>query len=141
MAGLPPDRVRPGQAPFTSVGIDCFGPFYVKRGRSQEKRYGCIFTCLAMRAVHIEKLHSLEADSFINALIRFMSRRGVPELIRSDNGTNFVGGEKELRTSIRQCTEHVNTKEYLLLRNIKWEFNPPAASHMGGVWERQIRSV
>ncbi|XP_069122196.1 uncharacterized protein [Argopecten irradians] len=70
-----------------------------------------------------------------------MSRRGVPELIRSDNGTNFVGGEKELRTSIRQCTEHVNTKEYLLLRNIKWEFNPPAASHMGGVWERQIRSV
>ncbi|XP_069105811.1 uncharacterized protein [Argopecten irradians] len=57
MAGLPPDRVRPGQAPFTSVGIDCFGPFYVKRGRSQEKRYGCIFTCLAMRAVHIEKLY------------------------------------------------------------------------------------
>lgn len=141
MASLPADRVQPENAPFTSVGIDCFGPFYVKRGRSQEKRYGCIFTCLSMRAIHIEKLHSLDSDSFISALIRFIARRGIPELIRSDNGTNFVGGEKELKASIKQCTEHRTTKEYLLLQNIKWEFNPPSASHMGGVWERQIRSV
>ena len=47
MADLPADRVTPGQSPFTSVGIDCFGPLRVRRGRSLVKRYGVIFTCLA----------------------------------------------------------------------------------------------
>ena len=86
-------------------------------------------------------LHSMDADSFINALIRFISRTGVPERIRSDNGTNFVGGNKELHDSIQQWNEHHKTKESLLIRQIQWVFNPPAASHMGGAWERQIRPV
>ena len=141
MADLPTDRVTPHKPPFTYTGVDCFGPFYVKRGRSQEKRYGCLFTCLTTRAIHIEVLNSMDGDSFINSLIRFISRRGVPEKIRSDNGTNFVGGNKELHESIRKWNEDHQTKESLLIREIKWEFNPPAASHMGGVWERQIRTV
>ena len=88
MADLPADRLCPGKPPFTSVGIDCFGPFYVKRGpRSREKRYGCLFTCLAIRAIQLVVLHSLEADSFINALVRFGARRGYPTKVRSDNGT------------------------------------------------------
>ena len=141
MADLPTDRVTPDKPPFTYTGVDCFGPFYVKRGRAQEKRYGCLFTCLTTRAIHIEKLNSMDADSFINSLMRFISRRGVPEKIRSDNGTNFVGGNKELQESIQRWNEDHKTKENLLIRDIKWEFNPPAASHMGGVWERQIRTV
>ena len=141
MSPLPQDRVTPCKPPFTSVGVDCFGPFYVKRGRGQEKRYGCLFTCLTTRAIHLEKLHSLDTDSFINGLMRFTSRRGTPERIRSDNGTNFVGGHKELRAAVEHWNESHQTKEYLLLRHIEWEFNPPTASHMGGVWERQIRTV
>ena len=50
-----------------------------------------------MRAIHIEKLDSLEADSFINAFVRFCTTRGIPGRVRWDNSTNFVGGEKELR--------------------------------------------
>ena len=76
--------------------MDCFGPFLVKSGRNQLKRYGCLFTCLNMRAVHIEKLDCLESDSCINALTRFTARRGFPQKLRSDNGTNFTGAEEKL---------------------------------------------
>lgn len=91
MADLPLNRISPDEPPFTAVGVDCFGPFEVKRGRSKVKRYGVIFTCLALRAVHIEVAASLETDSFINALRRFIARRGQVKEICSDNGTNFVG--------------------------------------------------
>ena len=94
MADLPLDRVNPGNPPFTFVGIDCFGPFYVRHKRSLVKRYGVMFNCLVVRAVHIEIAHSLETDSFIQSLRRFAARRGQVKEMRSDNGTNFLGGEK-----------------------------------------------
>ena len=124
MADLPVDRVTPGQPPFTSVGIDCFGPLQVRRGRSLVKRYGVIFTCLSIRAVHIEVAHSLETDSFLMALRRFIARRGQVKEIRSDNGTNFTGGERELRESINAWNLN-KIHEALLQKGIKWNFNPP----------------
>ena len=140
MASLPENRVTPSKPPFTSVGVDCFGPFTVRRGRTTAKRYGVLFTCLAVRAVHIEIIHSMDTESFINALRRFIARRGKPEEIRSDNGGNFVKGEKELRKAVEQWNQE-QIHEFLLQRDIIWSFNPPAASHYGGVWERCIRSV
>ena len=140
MADLPRNRVTPDEPPFTYVGIDYFGTFYVKRGRSQVKRYGCIFTCFAIRAIHIEVAHSLDTSSFINALQRFISRRGQPKEITSDNGSNFVGGMRELREAIEGWNQ-TKIQQFLHQRGIQWKFNPPAASHMGGVWERQIRTV
>ena len=139
-ADLPEDRVTPSKPPFTYTGVDCFGPFEVRRGRSKVKRYGVIFTCLALRAVHIEVANSLDTESFINALRRFISRRGQPEEMRSDNGGNFVRGEKELRDAVNSWNQS-QIHDYLLQRNIKWTFNPPAGSHHGGVWERCIRTV
>jgi len=140
MADLPSERVAPSEPPFTFVGVDFFGPFFVKVGRSQVKRYGCIFTCMAVRAVHIEVAHSMETDSFINALQRFICRRGQPKEIRSDNGTNFVGGERELREAVAEWNKS-KMYEFMRQKEINWKFNPPAASHMGGVWERQIRTI
>ena len=140
MASLPEDRVTPAKAPFTYVGIDCFGPFEVKRGRARVKRYGVLFTCLTLRAIHIEVANSLDTDSFINALRRFIARRGQPEEIRSDNGGNFVKGERELREAIDGWNQS-KIHDCLLQRNIKWKYNPPASSHHGGVWERCIRTV
>jgi len=90
MSDLPYERVTPGEPPFTFVGLDYFGLFYVKRGRCMEKRYGVLFTCLTVRAVHIEVTHSLDTSSFINALRRFIARHGSPWVIRSDNGTNLT---------------------------------------------------
>ena len=140
MADLPPDRITAENPPFTSVGVDLFGPFEVKRGRCVVKRYGCIFTCLTVRAVHIEVVCSLDTDSFLNALQRFISRRGKPTEIRSDNATNFRSGDRELREAMQKWN-CVNVSKYLQQREIKWNYNPPSASHMGGVWERQIRTV
>lgn len=140
MADLPRNRMVIDRPPFSFVGVDCFGPFAVKRGRSMEKRYGCIFTCLVIRAVHIEVLHSLDTSSFISGLRRFIARRGCPNEIRSDNGTNFVGAERELKEGINNWNQH-QIHEYLLQENIKWIFNPPLGSHHGGAWERCIRTV
>ena len=140
MSDLPPDRITSEKPPFTFVGVDLFGPFVVKRGRSEMKRYGCLFTCLVIRAVHIEVVFSLDSDSFLNALQRFISRRGRPVQIRSDNGTNFRAGDRELKQAlISWNNSHVAS--YLQQREIEWKYNPPGASHMGGVWERQIRTV
>ena len=90
MADLPADRVEP-TPPFTCTGIDFFGPFMIKEGRRELKRYGTLFTCLASRAIHIETANSLDTDSFINALRRFISRWGPVLELRCDNGRNFVG--------------------------------------------------
>ena len=140
MACLPENRITPSKPPFTYVGVDCFGPFSVRRGRTTAKRYGVLFTCLTIRAVHIEVAASMDTESFINALRRFVARRGEPEEMRSDNGGNFVKGERELREAV-QAWNLAQIHEFLLQRNIKWTFNPPAASHHGGVWERCIRTV
>lgn len=140
MADLPVDRVTPDKPPFTFTGLDFFGPFHVKIGRSMVKRYGCIFTCLAVRAVHIEVAHSMDADLFIHALNQFIARRGKPYETRSDNGTNFVAGERELREAIQSWNKS-RTQEFFRQNEIRWKFNPPTASHMGAIWERQIRTV
>lgn len=104
------------------------------------KRYGVIFTCLAIRAVHIEVASSLDTDSFINALRRFIARRGQVKELRSDNGTNFVGAQRELKEAIESWNQ-IQIHNTLLQRGIKWIFNPPTGSHNGGVWERLLRSV
>ncbi|XP_053395609.1 uncharacterized protein LOC128555863 [Mercenaria mercenaria] len=140
MGQLPAERLIPDKAPFTYVCVDYFGPMYVKSGRRHLKRYGCLFTCLTTRAVHIEIAHSLDTDSFICALQRFLSRRGRPVKIFSDNGTNLRAGERELRESVQQWNQSRLSK-YFLQETIDWHFNPPYASHMGGVWERLVRSI
>lgn len=140
MADLPEDRLTLNKPPFTNVGVDCFGPFIVRKGRTDHKRYGVVFTCLAVRAIHIEVVQSLDTSSFIMALRRFCARRGQVQEIRSDNGSNFVSSNKELKLAIKAWNKN-QIHEFLLQRNIKWLFNPPYASHFGGVWERQIRSI
>ena len=140
MADLPLDRTTPGYPPFTFVGIDCFGPFLVKRGRSEVKLYGCIFTCLSVRAVHIEVLPSLETDTFLNALQRFISLRGAPKLMRCDNGSNFVGAQREIQARLMEM-DRMKIERKMRDVEIEWKFNAPKASNAGGAWERLIRSV
>ncbi len=140
MSDLPLERIVPDLPPFTNVGVDYFGPIEIKRGRSFEKRYGVIFTCMACRAVHLEVAYSLDTDSCINALRRFVCRRGPVTHLRSDNGTNFVGAEKELRKALA-VLNHSKIQSAFLEEGIQWSFNPPAASHHGGAWERIIRMI
>ena len=113
MADLPEDRVTPDKPPFTFVGVDCFGPFLVRHGRSMVKRYGVLFTCMTIRAIYIEVVHSMDTDSYINAMRRFIARRGNPEEMRLDNGSNFVGSEKKLRVAIAEWNQQ-KIHEFLL---------------------------
>lgn len=133
MANLPSSRVEPAPQ-FSYCALDYFDPWYVKEGRKEVKRYGALFTCLASRAVHIEVAHSMETDSFLQALRRFTCRRGPIRELRSDQGTNFVGA------ALREMGDE-KIKAELLKENIDWIRNPATASNFGGVWERQIRSV
>ena len=140
MAELPSVRLQIDSHPFAYTGVDFFGPLIIRQKRSNIKRYGCLFTCLTSRAIHLEVAADLSADAFINALRRFLSRRGPVFHIFSDNGTNFVGAERILRESIQEWNQH-QIEDFLHQREIEWSFICPSASHMGGCWERMIRSV
>ncbi|CAM4529069.1 unnamed protein product [Leuciscus chuanchicus] len=139
MADLPPSRVRLFKPAFYSTGVDCFGPYSVAIGRRREKRWGIIFKYMTTRAVHIDLLSSLNADSFLMALRRFIARRGKPFELISDQGTNFRGGDRELREAFADLAPDI--KAQLASQQIDWKFNPPNAPHFGGCWEREIRSV
>lgn len=142
MADLPEDRLEPAP-PFTYCGVDLFGPFHIKEGRKELKRYGVLFTCMSSRAIHLETANSLETDSFINSLRRFISRRGPVRQIRCDQGTNFVGAKRELDDQLSKMDQS-RVRQFLLERDCDWiefQFNVPSASHMGGIWERQIRTA
>ena len=118
------------------------GPFIVKEDRKELKRYSAMFTCLESRAVHIEITNSMETDSFILALRCFIARRGNVRSI-TDNGTNFVGAHNELKKAFSEMN-HQQIQHFLANTGadwLIWSRNVPAASHMGGVWERQIRSA
>ena len=140
MGDLPAFRVGDPAPVFARVGVDFFGPMTVKRQRKREKRYGCLFTCLSTRAVHIELAHSLDTDSFIMALRRMMARRGKVKLVCSDNGTNLRAGERELREALQQWNQ-TKIADTLSQEGVEWQFNPPAAPHFGGVFERLVRSA
>lgn len=92
------------------------------------------------RAVHLELAKSLETDDFMLVLMRFLNRRGHVKEIRSDNGTNFVGADKEIKESLKNV-DHSRVERDLMQRGCKWVFHPPGASHMSGVWERLVRTV
>ena len=99
MARLPYDRLQIAPA-FSKVGVDFFGPLKVKHLRKEEKRYGCLFTCMVTRAVHLAVAFSLSTDSFVMCLRRFIARGGKPTVMYSNNETNFVGANRELREYI-----------------------------------------
>ncbi|XP_065074451.1 uncharacterized protein LOC135698403 [Ochlerotatus camptorhynchus] len=139
MGQLPRIRITPFLRPFTFVGIDYFGPYFVKVGRSSVKRWVAVFTCLTVRALHLEIVFSLTADSCKKAIRRFIARRGAPQEVYTDNGTNFVGASRELEIELREI--NIATSSTFTDTNTKWRFNPPSTPHMGGCWERMVRSV
>ena len=139
MADLPKERVSQAP-PFTYVGADCFGPFIVKDRRTELKRYGLIFTCLYSRAIHLELLDDMSTDAFINSFRSLVAIRGSVRHLRTDRGTNFVGVQSEFNTLLDGMKD-ASLKQLLIDHHCDFVTNTPHSSHMGGVWERQIRTV
>lgn len=100
MGNLPLVRVQEAR-PFANTGIDYCGPFYIKekkyRNRTRIKVYICVFICMSIKAIHLEVVSDLSSDSFLAALRRFAARRGLPTHVYSDNGTNFIGANNQLK--------------------------------------------
>lgn len=140
MADLPDSRLGYQQPPFTNAGVDYFGPMLVRHGRKTEKRYGVLFTCLTTRAVNLEIAHLLDTDSCLMAIRRMIARRGKPVHIWSDNGTNFVGVENELREAIKRLgSERIG--DQLSDNGVHCHFNLLSSPHFGGAWERLAQSA
>ena len=139
MSDLPVERLGYTQPPFNHTDVDYFGPLYVPVCRSSEKRWGFHFTCLTTRAVHLEIVPSLDTSSCVMCIEQFIARRGTPSAIWSDNGTNFVGAQKELLACIKSWNGMAPT--IFAHKGVTWKLNPPGAPHHGGSWERLVRSV
>nr|XP_041630550.1 uncharacterized protein LOC121501997 [Drosophila kikkawai] len=140
MAPLPEDRLEAGGWPFKYTGLDYFGPLLVTVARHREKRWVALFTCLTTRAIHLELAHDLSTDSCIIAIRNFVCRRGPVHRLRSDNGKNFVGADREARR-FGDVFETERIQSELSSRSIEWVFNCPSNPSEGGVWERMVQCV
>ena len=140
MGNLPSVRSIPAR-PFSNVGIDYCGPFFIKekkfRNRTRIKVYVAVFVCLVVKAVHLEIVSDMTSDGFLAALKRFIARRGKPSNIYSVNGKNFIGAHNELRelyVLLNSKTHQKQCQHFLSSQTIKWHFIPPLSPHFGGIW-------
>ncbi|CAG9114803.1 unnamed protein product [Plutella xylostella] len=136
MGNLPTERLEPG-FPFMRCGVDYAGPLFILnrkgRGAKLEKCYICLFVCFATRALHLELVTSLTTEAYILAIKRFISRRGKPLEINSDNGKTFVGALKEFSKFLDSSQGDIIN--YGVNNHIKFTFIPPYSPHFGGLWE------
>ncbi|XP_058816959.1 uncharacterized protein LOC131680258 [Topomyia yanbarensis] len=141
---LPSARVTPSR-PFSHVGIDYCGPVYIKslqRKCTLIKAYIAIFVCFSTKAVHIELVGDLSTAAFISAVRRFISRRGKPEHIYSDNAKNFVGAANELHRLYKMLQPGPDADQIastLAKNEIQWHLIPPKAPNFGGLWEAAVK--
>lgn len=147
MSPLPLDRVQKSR-PFSKTGIDFAGPVQIKSSRLRkapiQKAYIAIFICMVTKAIHIELVSDLSTDAFIATLKRFLSRRGNPQTIYTDNGSNFVGARNQLRelSIFLKSSESINKiQSFLSTTEISWKFIPPRSPHWGGLWEAAVKSA
>lgn len=89
-ASLPTHRVE-FEVPYQHTGVDFTGHFWVNDGKEDKKMYLLLFTCLNIRAIHIELVPDMSVLSFFQALVRFTNQNGVPKVIYSDNAKTFLG--------------------------------------------------
>ena len=148
MAPLPLPRIEEEIRPFAHIGIDYAGPFEVKMGRriARKKVSILVFTCLQIRAVHLEVTGGQDTSHVLNAISRFADIRGVPRQILSDNQTSFRKADKDLREWLESIDfEEIEKKTGYNFKNcqrsIKWNFNPPVSPHFGGIFETIVKAT
>ncbi|GFT98885.1 integrase catalytic domain-containing protein [Trichonephila clavipes] len=145
MGNFPYERVNMAP-PFSITGLDLGGPYFVtykhQRKGVLNKIYVCVCICFVTRAIHLEILSDLTSDAIIATLKRFMSRRGKCSKIFTDNATNFVGANSQLKVFYKTLNfPDQNLAAYFTEEGIEWNFIPLRAPHMGGLWEVGIKSV
>lgn len=144
MGNLPSNRTST-IAPFAHTGVDYAGPvtvYYNIRGKRPTKSYVAVFVCFSVKAVHLELVSDLTTDAFLACLKRFVSRRGKPIAIYSDNATNFTGAKEEFKRLVEFMKENFNVfQKFSANRGIKWDTIPPGSPHFGGLWESSVKRM
>ncbi|GFT81436.1 integrase catalytic domain-containing protein [Trichonephila clavipes] len=145
MGDLPKQRITPDKV-FNSTGIDLCGPFFIKnkyqRKGPEIKVYVCIFICLVTKAIHLEIISDLTSQALIAALKRFISRRGKCHKIFSDNGTNMIGANREIKALSKLVRDREESLfAFFAEEGIEWSFIPPRSPNWGGLWEANIKSL
>ncbi|GFT54111.1 integrase catalytic domain-containing protein [Trichonephila clavipes] len=145
MGDLPKERITPDKV-FNSTGIDLCGPFFIKnkyqRKGPEIKIYVCIFICLVTKAIHLEIISDLTSQALIAALKRFISRRGKCHKIFSDNGTNMIGANREIKALSKLVRDREESLfAFFAEEGIEWSFIPPRSPNWGGLWEANIKSL
>ena len=138
MADFPRERLDELVFPFTHTGVNYFGPILVKFLQNTLKRWYCLFTCLTTRDLHIEVAQSLDTESYLAPITRFIATRGHPITIFSDNSNNFVGATKELKTFLDGWNKAQIESDWAQERFV-WKLNPPRTPQFGGIWERLVQ--
>ena len=133
MASLPQLRFPSPKSPFPfkKTGVDVSGPFFIVNGRKIEKQYGIFFNCLVSRACQLESCSNMTIDSFPNAFRRFIARQGHPRLLRSDNGKNFFGAQRELQACLNDGIAALQ-KNIPHAEETRCNFNPLSAPQFAG---------
>lgn len=146
MGDIPKRRLQISY-PFQTCGVDYAGPFLIKdrrgRGCKITKCYLALFVCFSIKAVHLELVSDLSSNNFLLALKRFINRRGKPERIYSDNGTNFVGAHSELEELAKFLKNDKNKTiitDFCANDTIEWRFIPVNSPHFEGLWEAGVKS-
>ena len=147
MGQLPASRITPSP-PFTICGVDYAGPFLMKKGHRRKpvivKGYLAVFVCFATKAAHLEVVSDASTETFLACLRRFISRRGCPAEIRSDNGGNFVGAKRDLQELydfLEKPTTTSAISSYLLTKRVQWHSTPERAPHFGRLQEAAVKSA
>ena len=140
MAPLPRFRTQRFR-PFQLSGVDYFGPIVVRLDGKKIKTWTSLFTCLTVRAVHLEVVTDLTTEKFLNCFRRFVARRGVPSMICSDNATTFKGADRVIQSLWKEVQEDPQCCEYILNNNIRWHFITPLSPWKGGYYERMVGTV
>ena len=146
MGQLPVHYATPSPV-FSHVGIDFAGPITTKLGRTRKpvlvKSYVAVFVCFATKVTHLELVSDLSTEAFLATLKRFVSRRGLPSVIHSDNGSNFLGASKELVQAyklLEDSTTQEKVARYLTDKIITWKHIPSRSPNFGGLWEATVKS-
>jgi len=134
-APLPAERVQTSTL-FAVTGLDFAGPLYTKKDQPA-KTYILLLTCATTTVLHLELSTDISVDKFLMALDRFVSRRGLPHILYSDNATTFQAARREL-AEICTIFHDQRTFHYFAHRDITWKFIAPRAAWWGGWWKRMV---
>ena len=140
MPPLPGKRIREA-TPFSRTGLDYLGPLHIRTKDGTQKVWVCLFTCLVVRAVHLELILDMTTEEFLLALRRFISLRGRPVEITSDNALTFKSASTALELIWKNVTKHEEIQSYVSNVGIKWLFIVEMAPWMGGFYERLVGLV